>query len=283
MTDSTPPSSDPEPSAPGDADPVLDLEEQQAKGPPGPPPKANERPSRPPPRPLPTPKSVRPKTLTSRPLPPRKFPPVTVADIMTRKVIALQPDDTIENIDVAMKRYRFRHFPVIDKDGGIAGILTHRDLLHALSSSLSDERVKYDEIIRRHVRVSNVMRREVLTVPPDEPVVEAGQLLWEKKIGSLPVVDADGKLVGIVTEADYLRLALALLTGVRPAGLPERDPPRDPALPGDTPTAGEVEHGSADEHADADDGGADDRGDDDEESDGEKSDGEANRGEGGQE
>jgi len=56
-----------------------------------------------------------------------------------------------------------------------------------------------------------IMQREVLTVQPDDLLVEAGKLMWESKIGSLPVVDAEGHLVGIITEADFIAIALQLL------------------------------------------------------------------------
>ena len=61
------------------------------------------------------------------------------------------------------------------------------------------------------VRVVDAMHRDVVTVPPELTVSRAAQILLDNKYGCLPVVDADGLLVGILTEADFLRLTVRLL------------------------------------------------------------------------
>jgi CBS domain-containing protein len=55
------------------------------------------------------------------------------------------------------------------------------------------------------------MQREVLTIDERAPLVEAGKLMWDSKLGCLPVVESDGKLVGIITEADFIAIAVELL------------------------------------------------------------------------
>ena len=57
------------------------------------------------------------------------------------------------------------------------------------------------------MNVSDVMTRDVLSVPPDASVVTAAQLMLQKRISGLPVIDDHGKLAGIVTEGDFLRRA----------------------------------------------------------------------------
>jgi CBS domain-containing membrane protein len=136
-----------------------------------------------------------------------------VGDIMARKVIVLSPDDSLENIGLAMARFRFRHLPVVDAEQKVLGLFTHRDLLHALSSSLSDHQEQRNALIQARAKVASVMHANPVTVVHDEPVGRAGQMLWDRKFGCLPVTDEDGVLVGIVTEADYLRTAVALLEG----------------------------------------------------------------------
>jgi CBS domain-containing membrane protein len=134
----------------------------------------------------------------------------TVADVMTRKIVTVTERDVLENIEEQMHRLRFRHLPVIDDDGTLIGLVSHRDLLHASSSFLSDKETERNAIILKQP-VGRIMQREVITVQPEDPLVEAGKLLWESKIGCLPVVDASGVLVGIITEADFVRIALHLL------------------------------------------------------------------------
>ena len=134
----------------------------------------------------------------------------TVADAMTRKIAPVTEREALENVEEGMHQLRFRHLPVVDKHGKLVGLLTHRDILHASSSFLSDREADRNAIIYQ-VPVGRVMQHDVLTVQPQDSLVEAGKLLWESKIGCLPVVEDDGTLVGIITEADFLRIALQLL------------------------------------------------------------------------
>ena len=91
------------------------------------------------------------------------------------------------------------------------GLVTHRDLLAASFSIFAD--VDHNEQRRIFVTVPVVeaMHRDVVTVPPELTVKDAAEILLKNKYGCLPVVDGDGTLVGIVTEADFLRLTVRLL------------------------------------------------------------------------
>lgn len=136
----------------------------------------------------------------------------TVADAMTRKLLTVTEHDLLGNLDGAMHRFRVRHLPVIDANGHLLGLLTHSDLLHAASSVFSDREADRNALIAR-ATVGSIMQREVLTVDPSVPLLEAGKLMWASKIGCLPVVQGDGKLVGIITEGDFIAIAVELLGG----------------------------------------------------------------------
>jgi CBS domain-containing protein len=135
-----------------------------------------------------------------------------VADAMTRKLLTIAEDDLLGNLDGAMHRFRVRHLPVVDGNGRLVGLLTHADLLHAASSVFSDRQDDRNLLIGQ-ATVKTIMQREVLTVDPSVPLLEAGKLMWDSKIGCLPVVQADGKLVGILTEGDFIAIAVELLGG----------------------------------------------------------------------
>lgn len=100
----------------------------------------------------------------------------------------------------------FRHLPVLDKDGGLVGIVDRTDLRQFLSEAGSPSVQK-----RQHF-VEQVMTRDVVTVPPECPLEEAASLMVRHQIGSLPVMDA-GRLVGIITETDIFKQFVAALGG----------------------------------------------------------------------
>ena len=95
----------------------------------------------------------------------------------------------------------------------LLGLLSHTDMMHAVSSTLSANREARDDLIRKRATVDQIMHREVIVVGPSDPVKKAGDLMLEHKIGCVPVVDDDNVLVGIVTRTDFLRLALQYLAG----------------------------------------------------------------------
>jgi CBS domain-containing membrane protein len=129
-----------------------------------------------------------------------------VRDIMIKEVTTLKRNDQLTLADDIMQLGRIRHLPVLDDDAkNLVGIVSQRDLFRgALARALG-----YGEHARRKVLdtllVKEVMSTDVLTTTPDAPLAEAAQVLMERKIGCLPVVE-NGVLVGIVTEADFVAM-----------------------------------------------------------------------------
>lgn len=119
---------------------------------------------------------------------------LTVADVMTTAVITVKASEPITGAHAEMQVGVIRHLPVVDDRGKLVGVLSDRDVLRKLASRLP-------------VRVSDVMTRDVVTIAPDAPAFEAAALMLDLKIGSLPVVDDAGALVGLVTQTDFLDLA----------------------------------------------------------------------------
>jgi CBS domain-containing protein len=126
---------------------------------------------------------------------------------MQREVATLQRNDKLTIADDVMRLGRIRHLPVVDEESSepVVGIVSQRDLFRgALTRAFG-----YGEVARRKVMASivvkEVMTTPVLTTTPDVPLREAARTMLEKKIGCLPVVDG-GKLVGILTESDFVAL-----------------------------------------------------------------------------
>jgi CBS domain-containing protein len=142
-------------------------------------------------------------------LPASSWPPKTVTDVMTRQVITLQESEPIGDLESSMKHFRFRHLPVVDASMKLVGLITLTDLLHAHLGVGPDGQAitKADAT----TPASAIMRRNVVTAHPDAPVATACRVMLHEKLGCLPIILDDAKLVGIVTQTDLVRLSLEYL------------------------------------------------------------------------
>ena len=133
-----------------------------------------------------------------------------IKDIMTSEVFVLHATQTLELVRSLMRIKHVRHVPIVDPDNTFVGLMTHRDLLAQTISHLAEVDDEEQEYLDRHIHIMNIMKTDVTTVDPEMDVCSAITMLIEHKYGCLPVV-TDGKLVGIVTEADFMKLTLDLL------------------------------------------------------------------------
>ena len=133
-----------------------------------------------------------------------------VKDVMTTEVFVLNSSHTLELVRSLMRIKHVRHVPIVDPDNTFVGLITHRDLLAQTISHLADVDEDEQEYLDRHIHIVNIMKTDILAVDPEMDVCSALTQLLENKYGCLPVVE-NGKLVGIVTEADFLELTLSLL------------------------------------------------------------------------
>ena len=133
-----------------------------------------------------------------------------VRDLMTTDVVTLTEDETLAHAQRCMARGRIRHLPVV-RDGRLVGLVTHRDLLAASFSIFAEVEASEQRRVFTTVRVVEAMHRDVVTVSPSLAVSKAARILLENKYGCLPVVSEQSDLLGIVTEADFLRLTVSLL------------------------------------------------------------------------
>ena len=133
--------------------------------------------------------------------------PKRVRDVMTGEVTTLDRNDELTLADDIMRLGRIRHLPVLDKETGeLAGIVSGRDLCQsALVRALGYGSAGHRRVLKT-LRVKEVMSTEVRTVTSDTLLSEAARLMLLHKLGCLPVIH-EGKLVGILTEADFVSLA----------------------------------------------------------------------------
>ncbi len=133
-----------------------------------------------------------------------------VKDIMTSEVFVLHAAQTLELVRSLMRIKHVRHVPIVEPDNTFVGLMTHRDLLAQTISHLADVDEEEQEYLDRNIHIMNIMKTDVTTADPEMDICGAITLLLEHKYGCLPIV-SEGKLVGIVTEADFLKLTLELL------------------------------------------------------------------------
>jgi acetoin utilization protein AcuB len=133
---------------------------------------------------------------------------VTVAALMSRPLITIAPDAQLWQARATMSSHGVHHLLVRDR-GKIVGIVSDRDIAHRMSPGgpRSVPTRHEEEAMRR--RVLQIARFEIVTIPPTATIEEAAALILERDISALPVVDAAGEYVGIVTSRDLLRGLLA--------------------------------------------------------------------------
>ena len=124
---------------------------------------------------------------------------------MTRDVHTVGRNDQLAVADALMKQARIRHLPVLDSDGAVCAVVSQRDLFRgALLRALGFGGRAEDKMLKQ-IAVKEIMSEPVHTASPETTVAEAGRVMIERKIGCLPVIE-NGKLVGLVTETDFVRL-----------------------------------------------------------------------------
>jgi len=128
-----------------------------------------------------------------------------VRDVMSREVHTVKRNDELGIADALMKQERVRHLPVLDGDDEVCAVVSQRDLFRGALLRALGFGSRAEELMLKQVAVKEAMSSEIQTTAPDTPVADAARLMIERKIGCLPVIE-NGKLVGIVTETDFVRL-----------------------------------------------------------------------------
>jgi CBS domain-containing membrane protein len=130
--------------------------------------------------------------------------PLRVRDLMTEKVLSVHPGESVDKIYDAMTECSIRHIAVIDDEGDLVGVVSHRDLLRHSLIERSDLPLFVQRALLKRTRVEEVMTSEVETADPDQPLKEAAQVMFENNFGCLPVVEG-WRVVGILTESDFVK------------------------------------------------------------------------------
>lgn len=134
----------------------------------------------------------------------------TVNDVMTTPVVAVKQGTSFKELAALLRKYRVSAFPVLDDDQKVIGIVSEADLLakealNADRGGVITAMLHHKELEKAEgVIAGDLMTRNVVTVRPDDTVEQAARLMYHLQVKRLPVVDAGGHLVGIVSRADLL-------------------------------------------------------------------------------
>jgi acetoin utilization protein AcuB len=142
-----------------------------------------------------------------------------ITPFIRRAVVTVKPLDSVRHARELLERHRINQLPVV-VDGRVVGIVTDRDLRDAFPSVFESVRRirRHPELDPDRVPVRDVMATRVVTLSTDASVSEAAAVLRRERIGAAPIVDAQQRLLGIVTRSDLLQALMDVEEGVRAHG-----------------------------------------------------------------
>jgi acetoin utilization protein AcuB len=138
---------------------------------------------------------------------------VFVRNRMSSPAVTVTPDTQFQDALKLMRDHRFRRLPVVSKRGKLVGIVSERDLLYASPSPATSLSVWEITYLLSKIQVREIMTTEVIITTPDTPIEDAAHLMADNKIGGLPVVDEDNRVVGVITETDIFKAFVEMFAG----------------------------------------------------------------------
>jgi CBS domain-containing protein len=128
---------------------------------------------------------------------------ITIDELMTVKPYTLRETDTLEDARGLMTEKHIRHIPITDDDNHLTGLVTQRDILQATIPGTGDGAIK----------LGDIMIKDVSVIRTTDSVRNAAIFIQQHKYGCLPVVE-DKRLIGIITDSDFIGVAVSLLEQV---------------------------------------------------------------------
>lgn len=146
---------------------------------------------------------------------------MTLSEIMTEHPFTLGPSNSVKQAMDLMQQERIRHIPIVDEQHHLLGLVTLTDILATRESKLLLISPEREAEFTDSVQLDEIMTRQVASVDPHAGIKEAALYLQRHRYGCLPVLKGR-KLIGIVTESDFISVAINLLELIE-----EQEPPID--------------------------------------------------------
>ncbi len=131
-------------------------------------------------------------------------PDTTIEGMLTRVVVTVAMDDSLDTVRKLFKQHRFHHLIVVEK-GKAVGVLSERDLLKNVSPFIDQMSERKQDTWTLQKRVHQIMQRDLVWATPDTSVHDASLMMAANQISCLPVLDEQSRPIGIVTARDILR------------------------------------------------------------------------------
>ena len=135
---------------------------------------------------------------------------ITIEEFMTSEPYTLREDDSINDAWEIMIGKHIRHIPVTDGENRVLGLVTQRDVLAATEPGAIREAKSASHKVQSDFKLSEIMTRDIKVIHQSDSLRQAALFLQSHKYGCLPVVE-DDRLVGIITDSDFIDIAINLL------------------------------------------------------------------------
>ena len=135
---------------------------------------------------------------------------IPIEEFMTSEPYTLRETDSINDAWEIMTRRHIRHIPVIDDENHVLGLITQRDVLAATEPGAIREAKSASHELKSDVTLTEIMTRDVKVIHKEDSLRQAALYLQSHKFGCLPVISG-GSLVGIITDSDFIDIAINLL------------------------------------------------------------------------
>ena len=133
----------------------------------------------------------------------------TIKDVMASPAITVNENDDFSKVQEKFQFHQIRHLPVVNTGGGLVGLITQRELFKIHSPhKLEDGDWFYDKDLLNGFILKNVMIKDVFSLTPDRPLLEAVEFMVRNKVGCIPIVDEYKYVQGVITRDDILKYLL---------------------------------------------------------------------------